>query len=123
MSVQNTWSRPSWTIGATRRPEIWTLILRHGVQAVGTAQRLARLVELGQLDAALARDLTESLHYLMNLRLRRQLRCRADGVPVDNQVIASSLSTMERDQLKDALAITRRFRALLRERFRLDAVQ
>jgi CBS domain-containing protein len=99
------------------------LCLRHGVRAVGTAQRLARLVELGQLDAPLARDLTESLHYLMGLRLRRQLQCRAAGMPVDNQVVAAALSTMERDQLKDALAITRRFRALLRERFRLDAVQ
>jgi CBS domain-containing protein len=99
------------------------LCLRHGVRAVGTAQRLARLVELGQLDAPLARDLTESLHYLMSLRLRRQLQCRASGTPLDNQVVAAALSTMERDQLKDALAITRRFRALLRERFRLDAVQ
>ena len=99
------------------------LCLRHGVQAVGTAQRLARLVELGELDAALARDLTESLHYLMGLRLRRQLEQRAAGVPTDNLVQPAALSTMERDQLKDALAITRRFRALLRERFRLDAVQ
>jgi signal-transduction protein with cAMP-binding, CBS, and nucleotidyltransferase domain len=29
---------------------------------------------------------------------------------------------MDRDQLKDALAIVKRFRALLRQRFRLDAL-
>ena len=99
------------------------LCLRHRVNAVSTAQRLQRLVELGHLDAALARDLTESLHYLMGLRLRRQLQQRAAGGPADNLVQPAALSTMERDQLKDALAITRRFRVLLRERFRLDAFQ
>ena len=99
------------------------LCLRHRVNAVSTAQRLQRLVELGHLDAPLARDLTESLHYLMGLRLRRQLQQRAAGGPADNLVQPAALSTMERDQLKDALAITRRFRVLLRERFRLDAFQ
>ena len=99
------------------------LCLRHRVNAVSTTQRLQRLVELGHLDAPLARDLTESLHYLMGLRLRRQLQQRAAGGPADNLVQPAALSTMERDQLKDALAITRRFRVLLRERFRLDAFQ
>ena len=99
------------------------LCLRHRVNAVSTAQRLQQLVELGHLDAALARDLTESLHYLMGLRLRCQLQQRAAGGPADNLVQPAALSTMERDQLKDALAITRRFRVLLRERFHLDAVQ
>ena len=99
------------------------LCQRHRVNAVSTAQRLQRLVELGHLDAALARDLTESLHYLMGLRLRRQLQQRAAGGPTDNLVEPAALSTMERDQLKDALAITRRFRVLLRDRFRLDAFQ
>ena len=59
----------------------------------------------------------------MGLRLRCQLQQRAAGRPADNLVQPAALSTMERDQLKDALAITRRFRVLLRERFRLDAFQ
>lgn len=98
------------------------LCLQQGVREPGTAQRLRRLVERGVLDAALGRDLLEALHFLMELKLRHQLRQRAAGQPPGNLVQPSALSTMERDQLKDALAINKRFRMLLRQRFRLDAL-
>jgi CBS domain-containing protein len=98
------------------------LCLQHGVREVGTAQRLRRLVELQQLDAGLGRDLLEALHYLMALKLRHQLAQRSAGETPGNEVRPSALSTMERDQLNDALAITKRFRALLRVRFRLDTL-
>jgi CBS domain-containing protein len=98
------------------------LCLRHGVREPGTAQRLRRLVERGLLDANLGRDLLEALHFLMEMKLRHQLRQRAAGQTPGNTVQPSDLSTMERDQLKDALAINKRFRVLLRQRFRFDAM-
>ena len=98
------------------------LCMQHGVREPGTAPRLRRLVERGLLDAALGRDLLEALHFLMELKLRHQLRERAAGRTPGNLVQPSALSTMERDQLKDALAINKRFRGLLRQRFRLDAL-
>jgi CBS domain-containing protein len=98
------------------------LSLRHGVREAGTAQRLRRLVERGIVDADLGRDLLEALHYLMALKLRHQLRQRAAGETAGNLVRLSELSTMDRDQLKDALAINKRFRTLLHRRFRLDAL-
>jgi CBS domain-containing protein len=98
------------------------LCLQHGVRETGTAQRLRRLVDLQQLDAGLGRDLVEALHFLMALKLRHQLAQRRAGAKPDNEVRPSTLSTMEGDQLKDALAIVKRFRALLRVRFRLDAL-
>lgn len=98
------------------------LSLRHGVRETGTAARLARLVAQGQVDAPLGADLLEALHYLMGLKLRHQLRQRAAGQAPGNLVRPSDLSTMDRDQLKDALAIVKRFRALLRQRFRLDTL-
>jgi CBS domain-containing protein len=98
------------------------LALRHHVHETGTVARLQALVAQAQLDAELARDLTEALHYLMGLRLRQQLRQRAQGAQPSNLVKPSELSLMDRDQLKDALAIVRSFRALLRQRFRLDAL-
>ena len=69
-----------------------------------------------------ARDLLEALYFLMELKLRHQLRQRAAGQTPGNLVQPSALSTMERDQLKGALAINKRFRVLLRQRFRLDAL-
>ena len=98
------------------------LSLKHQVRESGTAERLRRLIELQQLDAELGRDLLEALHYLMGLKLRQQLQQRAARQTPDNLVRPSHLSTMDRDQLKDALAIVKRFRALLRQRFRLDTL-
>jgi CBS domain-containing protein len=98
------------------------LCLAHRVREPDTVHRIARLVERQVLDATLGRDLTEALHYLMGLKLRRQLAQRAAGLAPDNLARPSDLSTMERHQLKDAMAITRQLRALLRRRFRLDAL-
>jgi CBS domain-containing protein len=101
---------------------IRALCLKHGVRESGTAARIDKLRERGVLDAATAVDLTEALHFLMGLKLRCQLRQRAVGDAASNLVRPSDLSTMERDQLKSALAINRGFRALLRQRLRLDVL-
>jgi CBS domain-containing protein len=98
------------------------LSLAHGVRESGTADRLRVLMASGVVDAELGRDLLEALHYLMGLKLRHQLRQRERGEEPGNLVRPSDLSTMDRDQLKDALAINKRFRALLRQRFRLDSL-
>ncbi len=98
------------------------LSLAQGVWDSGTTDRVRRLVERGVVDAALGQDLIEALHYLMGLKLRHQLRQRERGERLSNLVRPSDLSTMDRDQFKDALSINKRFRALLRQRFRLDAL-
>ena len=98
------------------------LCLKHHVHERGTAERLHRLMALQWIEADLGRDLQEALPYLMGLKLRHQLRQRAAGEAPDNLVRPSDLSTMDRDQLKDALAIVRRFRALLRQCFHLDTL-
>jgi len=90
------------------------LALAHRIRAPDTVQRIARLVQGLAIDADVGRDLIEALHYLMGLKLRHR--------STDNLVRPSDLSTMDRDQLKDALAIVKRFRSLLRQRFRLDVL-
>ena len=98
------------------------LALQHHLTELGTVQRMRALVHLGHLDAALARDLTDSLHFLMGLKLRHNLHQRQLQQPADNLVRLSQFGTMERDMLKDALAIIRRLRQFLRVHFRLDAL-
>jgi CBS domain-containing protein len=98
------------------------LCLKHGVREAGTAARIEQLRARGVLDAVMAVDLTEALHFLMGLKLRHQLRQRAAGDAASNLVRPSALGTMERNQFKNALAINRGFRALLRQRLRLDAL-
>ncbi len=98
------------------------LCLKHGVRETGTTARIERLRALGVLDAGRAVDLAETLHFLMGLKLRHQLRQRAAGATAGDLVRPSQLSTMEREQLKTALAINRSFRALLRQRLNLDTL-
>jgi len=98
------------------------LALQQRLRETGTAARLRLLVERQRLDAGLARDVLEALHYLMSVRLTHQLRQKRAGQPPDNTVRTSELGILERDALRDALAVVRRFRGVLQQRFRLDAV-
>ena len=99
-----------------------SLALQSHVGALGTAERVRALVDARQLDADLARDLVEALHFLMGLKLRNNLAQRQLGQPVDNLVRMSAMSTLERDRLKESLAIVKRFRQHLQQHFRLGAL-
>ena len=98
------------------------LALQYGVREHGTAARLEALVAQGRIDAALARDLVDALHFLMGLRLSHQLRQRAGGARPGNEVKASDLGALEREPLRDSLAIVRRFRVFLRQHFKFDTL-
>lgn len=98
------------------------LALQYRVREQGTAARLKALQAAGRIDEALARDLLDALHFLMGLRLSHQLRQRADGALPGNELRPSELGALEREPLHDALAIVKRFRAFLRQHFRLDAL-
>ncbi len=99
-----------------------SLALARRVAATGTAERIAALVEAGVLDAALGEELVQSLHFLMGLRLQAGLAEVDTGRPVTGNVDPERLSTLERDLLKDALAVVKRFKALLHHRLKLDVL-
>jgi CBS domain-containing protein len=66
-------------------------------------------------------DLIECLHFFMNLKLKTGLQALAQGQqPGGIQV--DKLSSLDRDLLKDALGVVKRFKALLRQHFRLDVL-
>jgi len=98
------------------------LSLQYGVRELGTVARLQRLVEHKHVDTDLARDLVDALHFLMGLRLSHQLRQRAGGGRPGNEVRASELGALEREPLRDSLAIVKRFRLFLRMHFKFDAL-
>ena len=99
-----------------------SLALARHVAATGTADRIAALVEGGSLDAALGDELLQSLHFLMGLRLKAGLAEIDTGRPVTGNVDPERLSSLERDLLKDALAVVKRFKTLLHQRLRLDVL-
>ncbi len=99
------------------------LALAHRISATGTADRLDALVGQGVLDASQATSLVDSLHFLMGVKLEQGLRLLDRGqVPEGSLVSLERLSSLDRDLLKDALGVVKRFKAMLRQRFRLDAL-
>jgi CBS domain-containing protein len=97
------------------------LALEHRLDEVGTTARLRTLVSRQHIAQDLARDLTEALHFVMGLKLKNNLHQRQLGQTLDNLTQLSSLGTLDRDLLKDALAIIKRFRLFLRLHYKLDA--
>ena len=97
-----------------------SLALRDHVAASSTVARLEALVGMGRLTAEFATDLTDSLHFLMGLRLKAGLAELDTGRGVTGGLPTDKLSSLERDLLKDALAVVKRFKALVRHQFHLE---
>jgi CBS domain-containing protein len=104
--------------------------LVHGVRSLAfearlactnTVQRIEALRELGRLPADVGTDLVDSLHFLMGLKLQAGLAQAEGGGGGNGRAIhVEALSSLQRDLLKDALAVVKRFKAMLRHRYRLD---
>jgi len=96
------------------------LALEHRLDVLGTTDRLQALATEYAVAPALARDLIETLHFLMGMKLRNNLRQQSLGQPISNLVQLDTLGKLDRDALKDALAIIKMFKQHLRLRFRLE---
>ena len=105
--------------------------LVHGVRSLalaarlpdtGSAARVDALVQRGDLSAEFGRELVESLQFLMRLRLQAGLAELDRHQPLTGAVDLQALSSFERDLLKDALDVVKRFKAQLRQRFRLGVL-
>jgi CBS domain-containing protein len=97
------------------------LALEYRLDALGTVERLQALANQQVLPAPLVRDLIETLRMLMTLKLRNNLRQISLGQTISNLVELSSLGTLDRDQLTDALSIIRQFKQFLRLHYRLES--
>lgn len=98
------------------------LALENGIRAVGTVDRLKALQAAGKVDAQLARDLTDALHFLIGLKLDTNLLQREAGRQPSNAVRLADLGTLDRQALKDSIAIVRGFKQWLGRHYRFDAL-
>jgi CBS domain-containing protein len=98
-----------------------SLALRDHVQETATAARLDSLVARGRLPAELATELVDSLHFLMGLKLKAGLAELDAELPVSGAIRTDRLGSLERDLLKDSLAVVKRFKTLVRHQFLLEA--
>ena len=76
----------------------------------------------GQLRKDWGDELKHALHFFMGLRLKAGLKELEMGKPVSGEADPKSMSSLDRDLLKDSLGVVKRFKATLRQRFRLDVI-
>lgn len=99
---------------------IRTLAIDCGLAETPTVKRIEALVGRGVLGEEIGRDLIGALSYLMELRLRSQLRAMKSGAREAEAIVRiSELSTGDRDLLRDALRVVKRFREVIRMRYHL----
>ncbi|MGH1569508.1 putative nucleotidyltransferase substrate binding domain-containing protein [Methylobacterium sp. P31] len=99
------------------------LSLEHDTLAGSTRQRAEALVARGALDARFAAEILSALTIFMNLRLSAQIEARHRGRAEATSVVnVAAMPTVERDMLRDALRIVRRFRELIRLRYNLTGL-
>ena len=95
------------------------LALESGIAPVNTFERLEALAGAGRIERAFADDLAGSLAFMMKLRLDAGLAARRWGTETDNAIDTGALSSLERDSLKESLAIARKFKAFLSRHYQL----
>jgi CBS domain-containing protein len=99
---------------------IRTLAIEHAITPTPTARRVETLVARGVLGEQLGRDLISALSYFMDIRMRSQLRAVQTGRPeTESLVHLTELTPSDRDLLRDALRVVKRFREIIRNRYHL----
>ena len=97
------------------------LSLEAHLEETNTFDRLHQLANKGVLDENLSKDVGEALTYMMDIRLKSGLNAITLGASDKdwNELDTNNLSTLERDLLKDALQVVKRFKAKIRQHFHL----
>jgi CBS domain-containing protein len=99
---------------------IRTLAIERGIRETPTVRRIEALAAQGVLGSETSRDLSGALSYFMEIRLRSQLRAIKTGRRETEAIVRlGELSTRDRDLLRDALRVVKRFRELIRNRYHL----
>ena len=94
------------------------LALERGLTETNTAARIHHMVELGTFSRDFGRELTQSLYFLMTLRLDSQLASAGTSGAL---VRPADMSSTQRDLLRDAFQVVKQFREIVRRHFNLGA--
>lgn len=101
----------------------------HGVRALAlelrleennTFERIQKLVQHHIINEDFAKDLSEALSYLMDLRLQTNLALFRGGSGKPNQLDYGKLTALERELLKDALKVVKQFKQIVRYHFHIS---
>ncbi len=91
-----------------------------GALPVNTRERLLQVTETTLLAEGVGDDLLDALELICMVRIRHQARQAESGGDVDNSVIPESLSSFERNHLKDAFQIVSQAQSFLKFRYNVS---
>ncbi len=112
------WTSKKWAF--SRGARCRALGLEARIEETNTFERIQKLMQARVLDEQLGKDTAEALSYLMDLRLKAGFAALSNEIPEEaNQINLQSLSTLERDLLKDALQVVKRFKQMIHNHFHL----
>jgi CBS domain-containing protein len=97
-----------------------SLAIERGLEETNTVERLRKLGELGVLKPEFARELARALNYLMTLRLDAQLGAQLDAKTSGSLLRPATLTSMDRDLLRDSFQVVKQLRDLLRHHFKTN---
>ena len=101
---------------------IRSLSLEYKLLNTSTAKRIQKLIELGELDPELGKELTMAFNFLTNLKLKSNLEKLDKKATIDNYINPNELNTMEKDLLKDSFKIVNKLKKKLEFHFKLNYV-
>ena len=100
-----------------------SIALENKIAETNTFKRLEQLVEKRVLQKELADNLAEALSYFVHIRLQQQIeRYTGDPTEIDqipNELNIKLLTALERQLLRDALAVVKDFKKYLIQRYHL----
>jgi len=91
-----------------------------GAVPANTRDRLLHVKETSLLAEGVGDDLLDALELICRVRIRHQARQAESGAAVDNDVMPESLSSFERNHLKDAFQIVSQAQSFLRYRYNVS---
>ncbi|WP_029522428.1 putative nucleotidyltransferase substrate binding domain-containing protein [Persephonella sp. KM09-Lau-8] len=96
---------------------IRVLALENKVEETGTIDRIRQL--RNKIGVNLADELIESFKFLQTLRLKFQLEKLSEGKKPDNYINPEKLSKFEKDLLKDAFKVVKKFQEIIGVHYRI----
>ncbi|WP_263143772.1 putative nucleotidyltransferase substrate binding domain-containing protein [Pseudomonas sp. RIT-PI-AD] len=95
------------------------LALAHGVEAVGTLERLRRLMELEVIDAQDGAAYIEAYHFIQLVRMQQHQQQARQNLPYGNRLDPDSLNHLDRRILRESFRQAQRLQTSLALRYQL----
>ena len=101
---------------------IRSLCLENRILNTNTTKRINKLVELGMIEDELGKELIMAFNFLTTLKLKSNLDKLDKNETMDNYINPNSLTTMEKDLLKDSFKVINKLKKRLDFHFKLSYV-